>query len=140
MKNQFACLKDDSVKIVHLSDQGISTILKQNIILKKDEIIDATFMSKRKLKDFLRKEINDAKESDILLSLHMKATMMKVSDPIIFGHVVKIFYKSLIIKHEDIFENLSVDFNNGFGDLIDKDKNSSRIKTKRNLTRYRECL
>ena len=122
--------KDDSVKIVHLSDKGISTILKQNIILKKDEIIDATFMSKRKLIDFLRKEINDAKESDILLSLHMKATMMKVSDPIIFGHVVKIFYESLIIKHKDIIENLSVDFNNGFGDLIDKIKTLPESKQK----------
>ena len=122
--------KDDSVKIVHFSDQGISTILKQNIILKKDEIIDATFMSKRKLIDFLRREINDAKESDILLSLHMKATMMKVSDPIIFGHVVKIFYESLTLKHNDIFENLSVDFNNGFGDLIDKIKTLPESKQK----------
>ena len=77
-------------------------------------------MSKKALLAFLEKEIIDAKEQGILLSLHMKATMMKVSDPIIFGHAVSVFFKDLIKKHQYTFSELGVDFRNGFGNLIDK--------------------
>ena len=77
-------------------------------------------MSKKALLAFLESEIKDAKEQEVLLSLHMKATMMKVSDPIIFGHAVSVFFKDLIAKHQDTFNKLGVDFRNGFGNLIDK--------------------
>ena len=85
-------------------------------------------MSKKALLTFLESEIKDAKEQGILLSLHMKATMMKVSDPIIFAHAVRIFFKDLVSKHETTFEQLGVDFKNGFGDLISKLQNTSAEK------------
>ena len=115
-----------NVKIIHVSNDGKSTVLNDKIKLQKNEIIDATFMSKKLLVSFLRSEIDNAKDTGILLSLHMKATMMKVSDPIIFGHAVKIYFEDLIKKHKDIFSDLSVDFNNGFGDVSDKIKNLSQ--------------
>lgn len=109
-----------NVKIELFSHDGSITTLKEKVSLLDKEIIDATVMSKKALLAFLEKEIMDAKEQGILLSLHMKATMMKVSDPIIFGHAVSIFFKDLIAKHKDTFNELGVDFRNGFGNLIDK--------------------
>ena len=99
---------------------GIKSLLKDNISLLAGEIIDASFMSKKSLLNFLQIEINDAKKSKILLSLHLKATMMKVSDPIIFSHVVSVYFDSLINKHKKLFNDLNVDFKSGFGDLINK--------------------
>ena len=109
-----------NVKIELFADDGSITTLKEKVSLLDKEIIDATVMSKKALLAFLEKEIQDAKEQGILLSLHMKATMMKVSDPIIFGHAVSVFFKDLIAKHQDTFNELGVDFRNGFGNLIDK--------------------
>ena len=109
-----------NVKIELFADDGSITTLKEKVSLLDKEIIDATVMSKKALLAFLEKEIMDAKEQGILLSLHMKATMMKVSDPIIFGHAVSVFFKDLITKHQDTFNELGVDFRNGFGNLIDK--------------------
>ena len=109
-----------SLTITHVNEQGQKTILKERIEVLQGEIIDATLMSIRSLIAFLEKEINDTKEKGLLFSLHMKATMMKVSDPIIFGHAVKTFYKSLFEKHQDVFTEMGVDVNNGFGDLISK--------------------
>ncbi|TCK64740.1 isocitrate dehydrogenase [Winogradskyella wandonensis] len=109
-----------SVKIVHTSSDGNRTILKDNLALLKGEIIDATLMSKKALIRFLEEQVKDAKKKGVLFSLHMKATMMKVSDPIIFGHAVKAFFKPLFEKHGDIFEEIGVDVNNGFGNLIEK--------------------
>jgi len=108
------------VSIVHTSSSGEKTILKNNIELLAGEIIDSSVMNKKALLAFLEREINDAKEKNVLFSLHMKATMMKVSDPIIFGHAVRIFFKSLFEKHHDTFTKIGVDVNNGFGDLIAK--------------------
>ena len=123
------CLKDrNDVKILHLLNDGSQVVLKENISLLANEIIDASIMSKKSLIDFLKKEINDAKETGILLSLHMKATMMKVSDPIIFGHAVSIFFADLLQKHNDILNELGVDFKNGFGDLVEKIKTLPSIK------------
>ena len=85
-------------------------------------------MSKKKLISFLEKEIKEAKETGILLSLHLKATMMKVSDPIIFGHVVSIFFSDLVVKHKNILSELGVDFKNGFGDLVEKINSLSNDK------------
>ena len=107
-----------SVSIVHTSSSGNKTVLKEGISLLKDEIIDASVMSKKALLSFLKEQVADAKEQGVLFSLHMKATMMKVSDPIIFGHAVRSFFSDLFEKHGDTFEKIGVDANNGFGDLL----------------------
>ena len=120
--------KATDVKIELFSPDGRVTTLKANTPLLAKEIIDTTIMSKKALLAFLEAEIKEAKEQGILLSLHLKATMMKVSDPIIFAHVVRIFFKDLIAKHEITFNELGVDFKNGFGDLIAKLKNTSSEK------------
>ena len=117
-----------NVKIQHFSNDGNITLLKENISLLEYEIIDASVMSKKKLISFLEKEIKEAKETGILLSLHLKATMMKVSDPIIFGHVVSIFFSDLVVKHKNILSELGVDFKNGFGDLVEKINSLSEDK------------
>jgi isocitrate dehydrogenase len=96
------------------------TILKASTPLKAGEIIDATVMRKAALTAFIESQIAKAKADGVLFSVHLKATMMKVSDPIIFGHVVKVFFKDLIAKHAATLTELQVDFNNGFGDLIAK--------------------
>jgi isocitrate dehydrogenase len=88
--------------------------------LKAGEIIDGTVMNKKALIAFLEEQIAEARKRDVLFSVHLKATMMKVSDPIVFGHVVKVFFKDLIAKHSSVIEELAVDFNNGFGDLVAK--------------------
>ena len=120
--------KATDVKIELFSLDGRVTTLKASIPLLAKEIIDTTIMSKKALLAFLEAEIKQAKEQGILLSLHLKATMMKVSDPIIFAHVVRIFFKDLIAKHAVTFKELGVDFKNGFGDLIAKLKNTSSEK------------
>jgi len=120
--------KATDVKIELFSPDGRVTTLKASTPLLAKEIIDTTLMSKKALLAFLEAEIKEAKEQGILLSLHLKATMMKVSDPIIFAHVVRIFFKDLIAKHEITFHELGVDFKNGFGDLIAKLKNTSSEK------------
>ena len=109
-----------TVDIVHESKDGTKTILKGGLPLLAGEIIDGSLMSKNALLSFLEEQIIDAKAKGVLFSLHMKATMMKVSDPIIFGHAVRVFFKDLFAKHQDTFEEIGVDVNNGFGDLISK--------------------
>lgn len=112
-----------TVSIVHTSANGEKTILKDGIALLTGEIMDGTVMRKAALIEFLKKEIAEARESGILLSLHMKATMMKVSDPIIFGHAVAVYFAELLEKHGATLEKLGVDFRNGFGDLLAKIEN-----------------
>ncbi|WP_439129166.1 NADP-dependent isocitrate dehydrogenase [Polaribacter sp.] len=107
-----------SISIQHIAENGTKTILKETVKLLKGEVIDATVMSRKALLNFLETEINDAKEQGVLLSLHMKATMMKVSDPIIFGHAVRVFFKELFDKHQQTFDEIGVDVNNGFGNLL----------------------
>ncbi|MCH2233955.1 MAG: NADP-dependent isocitrate dehydrogenase [Crocinitomicaceae bacterium] len=114
------CSNDGSVKIILEKSSGEETVLKDSISLLKGEIIDATVLRKAALIEFLDREISDAKEKGILFSLHMKATMMKVSDPIIFGHAVKTYFKDLFEKHADTFREIGVEENNGFGDVITK--------------------
>ncbi len=108
------------VKIEFISEDGSTTVLKESTPLLTGEIIDGTVMSKKALVAFIEEQIAVAKEEGVLFSLHMKATMMKVSDPIIFGHAVEVYFKDLIAKHGELFNKLGVDFNNGFGDLIAK--------------------
>ncbi|MEN8703477.1 MAG: NADP-dependent isocitrate dehydrogenase [Polaribacter sp.] len=110
--------KGTSVTIKHIADSGTESVLKEEINLLDGEIIDATTMSKKALLSFLEAQITDAKEKGVLLSLHMKATMMKVSDPIIFGHAVKIFYKDLFEKHDKKFQEIGVDANVGFASIL----------------------
>ena len=101
---------------------GSSTTLMDSLPLLEKEVIDTGVMSKNALRTFLAKEIDDAKANGVLFSLHMKATMMKVSDPIIFGHTVSVFYQEIFEKHSEILEKLGVNPNNGIGDLYDKIK------------------
>lgn len=108
------------VKIEFVASDGAVTVLKASTPLKAGEILDATVMSKAALVSFLEEQIAAAKSQDVLFSLHMKATMMKVSDPIIFGHAVRVFFKDLFAKHGETFEQLGVDLSNGFGDLVAK--------------------
>ncbi len=109
-----------SVSIKLTDSDGNETILKQGIALQAGEVIDASCMSAAKLQAFLAEQIDDAKAKGVLMSLHMKATMMKVSDPIIFGHAVKVFYKDVFEKHGELFNSLGVDANNGIGDVYAK--------------------
>jgi len=105
------------VKIEFVGADGTTKVLKDKTPLKAGEIIDSTVMSKKALIAFLEKHIARAKAEGVLFSVHLKATMMKVSDPILFGHVVKVFFKDLVAKHQATLTELGVDFNNGFGDL-----------------------
>ena len=108
------------VNIIHTDTNGNKSTLKQGLDLLEGEIIDSTVLRKKELLAFIEREIKDAKEKGILFSLHMKATMMKVSDPIIFGHVVSVYFKGLLAKHAQTFEELGVDVTNGFGDIVNK--------------------
>jgi isocitrate dehydrogenase len=108
------------VKIVFIGADGTTKVLKEKTPLKAGEILDATVLSKKALLSFIESQIAKAKADGVLFSLHLKATMMKVSDPIIFGHAVEVFFKDLITKHAAVIKELGVDFKNGFGDLVAK--------------------
>jgi len=108
------------VKIVHHCEAGDEVVLKASTPLLAGEVIDASVMSRKALVDFLAREIDSAREQGVLFSLHLKATMMKVSDPIIFGHAVKVFYQDVFAKHGSILNELGVDPNNGIGDVYAK--------------------
>jgi isocitrate dehydrogenase len=107
-------------KIEFIGADGTSKVLKERTPLKAGEILDGTFLSKKALVAFLAGQMAKAKADGVLFSLHLKATMMKVSDPIIFGHAVEVFFRDLVAKHADALEELNVDFKNGFGDLVAK--------------------
>jgi len=109
-----------TASIVHVAADGTRTPLKEGIELLAGEILDSTRMSKKALVRFLEAQIDDAKAQGVLFSLHMKATMMKVSDPIIFGQAVRVFYAPVFEKHAATLERLGVDVKNGFGDLVEK--------------------
>ncbi len=109
-----------TVRIEHVADDGTVSVLKDGLELLDGEVIDSTFMSKNALVAFLEEQMEDARARGLLFSLHMKATMMKVSDPIIFGHTVRVYFKDVFEKHADTLERLGVDPNNGFGDLVSK--------------------
>ncbi len=114
-------ISDSKTYRIEFTDhQGGTTILKPDAVLSPGEIIDGTFMSLNKLISFLSDQIEDAKNQDILFSLHLKATMMKVSDPIIFGHAVNVYFKTIFEKHKTVLSELGVDVRNGFGDLLSK--------------------
>ncbi len=99
---------------------GLTTILRENVPVLQHEVVDSAVMSCAALRDFFAREIDAAKASDVLLSLHLKATMMKVSDPIMFGHAVTVYYQDVFEKHADVFAAIGVEANNGIGDVYEK--------------------
>jgi isocitrate dehydrogenase len=109
-----------NAKIEFVAQDGSVKVLKENLALLTGEIIDSSVLRKSALVEFYEQSIEDAKKEDVLLSLHLKATMMKVSDPVIFGYAVKVFYAEVFEKHSEIFEQLGVDANNGIGDVYSK--------------------
>ena len=109
---------EDILKIELTDTSGNKKILKENLKVLKGEIIDASVMSKKALAKFLEEQIDDAREKDVLFSLHLKATMMKISDPIIFGQAVRAFFKDVFAKHSQVLDEIGVNVNNGFADLI----------------------
>jgi isocitrate dehydrogenase len=112
--------KATTVKIAFVDVAGNEKVLKEKTVLKDGEIIDSSVMSLSKLKTFLAQEIADAKAEDVLFSIHLKATMMKVSDPILFGAAVSVFFKDVFEKHATVFDQLNINPNNGVGDLLIK--------------------
>jgi len=114
--------KAGNVKITLHQADGNTKVLKESLALQAGEVIDATRMNVAALCAFFEKEIQDCFDKKLMMSLHMKATMMKVSDPIIFGHCIKVFYKDVFAKHADLFAQLKVNPNNGLGDVYDKIK------------------
>ena len=112
--------QDLVVRMDLVTDAGDTIVLKENIALQKDEIVDSMFMSKQALCDFYEEQMEDARESGVMLSLHVKATMMKVSHPIVFGHAVKVYYKDAFEKHGELFERLGVNVNNGLSSVYEK--------------------
>ena len=112
--------QDTAARIEHVAQDGTVTVLKESLPLLAGEVLDGTFMSRASLEAFLAEQIQDAKEKGVLFSLHLKATMMKVSDPIMFGHCVRVFFEDVFTKHAAVFEELGVDANNGFGDVVAK--------------------
>ena len=109
---------DGSVRIEHVATDGAVTVLKESVPVLAGEVIDATFMSVKALRSFLDAQIADAKAQGVLFSLHMKATMMKVSDPIIFGHAVKAYFSNVFDNHGAALDDAGVNVNNGFGNLL----------------------
>ena len=107
----------DSVKIELIAQDGTTTVLKEKTAVQAGEIIDCSVMSKNALRKFVAAEIEDAKKQGVLFSVHLKATMMKVSDPIMFGQIVAEFYKDALAKHADVLKEIGFNLNNGIGDL-----------------------
>merc|ERR1712070_599846 len=111
---------DTEARIEMRADDGTMTVLREKLPLQKGDVVDSSYMDARLLCDFYEDCINEAKEKGILFSLHLKATMMKVSDPIMFGHCVKVYFKDVFSKYADTFAKLGVDANNGLGDVYKK--------------------
>tara|TARA_B100001093_G_scaffold510531_1_gene576588 strand:- start:5459 stop:7687 length:2229 start_codon:yes stop_codon:yes gene_type:complete len=111
---------EGKLSVLHIGNDETKTFLKENIAVQQGEVVDASVMNKKALLAFLSEQIEDASNQNLLFSLHMKATMMKVSDPIIFGHAVKVFFKDVFTKHAETIASLGVNVNNGFGDLLNK--------------------
>src|SRR6185436_468624 len=114
--------KPQKLKVELTSNRGEKTVLKDGIGVKEGDVIAASALNRRALRDFFSKQIADAKAKGLLLSLHLKATMMKVSDPIMFGHAVEVYYQDVFQKHADALKKLGVEPNNGIGDLYAKIK------------------
>ncbi|GKY97323.1 hypothetical protein MPSEU_000690700 [Mayamaea pseudoterrestris] len=112
--------EDTNVEIVLEAADGSTKVLKSDLALLKGEVVDASFMNVEALCDFYESEIQDAKDTDTLLSLHLKATMMKVSDPIMFGHAIKVFFKDAFAKHKETLESIGANPNNGLSAVLEQ--------------------
>jgi isocitrate dehydrogenase len=112
--------KDDAVKIEYVDSNGNTTVLKENLKLLKGEVIDAAVMNVKELRKFYEGQIDAAKKDNILLSLHLKATMMKISDPIMFGHAVSVYYKDALEKHAGVLKEIGANVNYGLMDILEK--------------------
>ena len=122
--------KDDVVKIVFVDGKVNTTTLKENLKLLKGEVIDAAIMNVKELRKFYAEQIEEAKKDGVLLSLHLKATMMKISDPIMFGHAVSVYYKDALEKHADTLKEIGANVNNGLMDILEKLKKLPEAKRK----------
>jgi isocitrate dehydrogenase len=122
--------KDDVVKIEFVDAKGNTTALKENLKLLKDEVIDTAVMNVKELRKFYSEQIEEAKKDGVLLSLHLKATMMKISDPIMFGHAVSVYYKDALEKHEGTLKEIGANVNNGLMDVLEKLKKLPDVKRK----------
>ncbi len=129
---------DTNAKIIFKSNKGSEVVLKDNLKLEKNEILDATFMDTEKLSIFYSQQIENCKKKNILFSLHLKATMMKVSDPILFGYAVKAYFKDIFEEFKNELESLGVNANNGISELLSKIENSP--KKEAILKKYNEIL
>ncbi|MCX7553873.1 NADP-dependent isocitrate dehydrogenase [Marinicella sp. S1101] len=118
----------DEVRIEHVDEAGEVTVMKSGLQMQAKEVIDSSRMSKAALRKFFSKEIKEAKKSGVLLSLHLKATMMKVSDPIMFGHAVEVYYEDVFKKHADLFAELGVEVDNGIGNVYNKIQDLPKAK------------
>jgi isocitrate dehydrogenase len=114
--------KEDAVKIEYVDSKGNSTILKEKLNLQKGEVIDSSVMNVKELRKFYAQQIEAAKKDGVLLSLHLKATMMKISDPIMFGHAVSVYFKDALEKHSDTLKEIGANVNNGLMDVLEKIK------------------
>jgi len=132
--------KKTELKIEFLSNDSKATVLKDSLKVIEGEVIDGSVMNVKKLREFYRKEINDAKEKDVLFSVHLKATMMKISDPILFGHAVTVFFKEVFEKYATDLENVKADPNNGLGDIYAKIQKLSPAKKAEIEAAIKECL
>ena len=112
--------KHELLNIYHYNKNEKKSILKENITVHKKAIIDCSYMSISALEDFIDNQIRECKEKNMLLSLHLKASMMKVSDPIIFGHVLKVFFKNFIKNNNKVLDEINVDFNSGLSNIFEK--------------------
>jgi isocitrate dehydrogenase len=112
--------KADTVKIEYIEKNGNTTVLKENLKLLNGEVIDSTIMNVKELRKFYAEQIEEAKKDGVLLSLHLKATMMKISDPIMFGHAVSVYYKDALEKHSDTLKQIGANVNYGLMDILEK--------------------
>ncbi len=129
-----------NAKIEFVGKDGNVKVLKENLSLQEKEVIDSTFMSENKLRAFLEEQMNEAKNQNVLFSLHMKATMMKVSDPIIFGNAVSVFFKDVFEKHQQTLNELGVNANNGLNEILTKMQNLDESKRKEIEADIQECF
>lgn len=133
--------KDDVVKIEFVDAKGNSTVLKESLKLLTGEVIDAAVMNVKELRKFYAEQIEEAKKDDVLLSLHLKATMMKVSDPIMFGHAVSVYFKDALEKHADTLKQIGANVNNGLMDILEKLKklpDEKRIEIENDINKVYE--
>ena len=133
--------KEDVVKIEFVDAKGNTTVLKESLKLLKDEVVDSAVMNVKELRKFYAEQIEEAKKDNVLLSLHLKATMMKISDPIMFGHAVYVYYKDALDKHADTLKQIGANVNNGLMDVLEKLKklpDEKRIEIENDINKVYE--